>query len=77
MSNPAPIQDLMVYSKSKPIRFKQKITNAPTIRIIRKTTNKIPIAPPTTEAPFFLPMIDFILLKFSFNIFVYYFYPKK
>jgi hypothetical protein len=26
---------------------------------------------------FLLAIVDFILLKFSFNIFVYYFYPKK
>ncbi len=77
VSNPAPIQDLRVYSKSKPIRFKQKITNAPTIRIIRKARNRIPITPPTTEALFLLPKADFILFRFSFNIFIYIFIRRN
>ena len=73
MSNPAPIQDLMVYSKSKPIRFKQKITNAPESKRMRKKTNKIPITCPTAKTLFLLAIVDFILLKFSFNIFIYIF----
>lgn len=54
---------------SKPIRFKPKIKAAPEIRNKRNTIATIPITWPIAEAPFFLPMADFILFKFSFNIF--------
>lgn len=54
----------------KPIRFKPKIKAAPDIRNKRNTIATIPITWPIAEAPFFLPMADFILFKFSFNIFL-------
>jgi len=69
ISNPAPVQVLRVYSKSKPIRFKQKITNAPTSKTTRQIRAITPINIPAAEAIFLFPRAVFILFKFSFNIF--------
>ena len=71
MSNPAPVQVLRVYSKSKPIKFKRKIINAPESKMTRQRTATMPINMPIDEALFLLEIKAFILLKFSFNIFLF------
>jgi len=71
MSNPAPVQVLRVYSKSKPIRFKRKIINAPESKMTRQRIAMIPTTWPAAKALFLLASEVFILLKFSFNIFLF------